>query len=414
MANTIKLKRASGSDPGNSDLATGELAIRTSNCKLFSKNDSGSAIGIVAGSADTLTTARTIAGVSFDGSGNISLNNNAITNGAGYIADIVSDTSPQLGGNLDVNGNDIISASNGDIDLRPNGTGAVVFKGVSGNGGNGAGRFKLNCENNSHGITIQGPPHSAAANYTLTLPNNDGGSNEFLKTDGSGVLSWASALSDLVDDTSPQLGGDLDTNSQNIAVTAGNNITMGDNSRLRLGASNDLDIYHDGSHSYIHDAGTGNLKIKSTRVDILNSAGDEDMIVAVENGQVELHYNNSKKLETTASGVAITGNATSSVSSLTDGSSITVDFASASHFTVTLGGNRTITNTNTSSAVGSSGSIFIIQDGTGSRTASFQSYYKFPGGTAPTLSTTANAVDRLDYVIKEAYVIHCVVTLDVK
>ena len=78
MANTIKLKRASGSDPSASDLSAGELAIRTSNCKLFSKNDSGSAIGIVAGSADTLTTARTIAGVSFDGSANISLNNNAI------------------------------------------------------------------------------------------------------------------------------------------------------------------------------------------------------------------------------------------------------------------------------------------------------------------------------------------------
>ena len=85
MANTIKLKRASGSDPGASDLSVGEIAIRTSNCKLFSKNDSGSAIGIVAGSADTLTTARNIGGVSFDGSANISLNNNAITNGAGYI-----------------------------------------------------------------------------------------------------------------------------------------------------------------------------------------------------------------------------------------------------------------------------------------------------------------------------------------
>ena len=103
MANTIKLKRASSSDPSASDLSVGELAIRTSNCKLFSKNDGGSAIGIVAGSADTLTTARNIAGVSFDGSANISLNNNAITNGAGYITDLVSDTSPQLGGDLDMN-----------------------------------------------------------------------------------------------------------------------------------------------------------------------------------------------------------------------------------------------------------------------------------------------------------------------
>ena len=105
---------------------------------------------------------------------------------------IVVDTSPQLGGNLDVNGKDIVSNSNGDIDFAPNGSGAVVFKGVTSNGGNGAGRFKLNCENNSHGITIQGPPHSAAADYTLTLPNDDGSTNTYLKSDGSGNLSWDS------------------------------------------------------------------------------------------------------------------------------------------------------------------------------------------------------------------------------
>jgi hypothetical protein len=104
--------------------------------------------------------------------------------GGSGIASVVADTTPQLGGNLDVNGKDIVTVSNGDIDFTPNGTGAVVFKGVTSNGGNGAGRFKLNCEYNSHGITIQGPPHSAGADYTLTLPNNDGSANQFLQTNG--------------------------------------------------------------------------------------------------------------------------------------------------------------------------------------------------------------------------------------
>ena len=89
MANTIRLKRASGSDPGASDLVTGELAVRTDTGKLFTKKDDNSIaeIGAVsnAATATKLETARTIAGVSFDGSANISLNNNAITNGAGYI-----------------------------------------------------------------------------------------------------------------------------------------------------------------------------------------------------------------------------------------------------------------------------------------------------------------------------------------
>ena len=103
------------------------------------------------------------------------------------VGDIVGDTTPQLGGNLDVNGNDIVSVSNGDIELAANGTGQVIFKG---NATKGAGQFKLNCEQNSHGIVIKGPPHSAAASYTLTLPNTDGSADEVLKTDGSGNLDW--------------------------------------------------------------------------------------------------------------------------------------------------------------------------------------------------------------------------------
>ena len=115
--------------------------------------------------------------------------NVAISGGGGGsgISNVVEDTSPQLGGALDVNGQDIVTTSNGDIDLDPDGSGVVVFKG---NATKGAGQFKLNCENNSHGITIKGPPHSAAASYTLTLPNNDGSADQVLKTDGNGVLSW--------------------------------------------------------------------------------------------------------------------------------------------------------------------------------------------------------------------------------
>ena len=124
-------------------------------------------------------------------------------------------------------------------------------------------------------------------------------------------------------------------------------------------------------------------------------------------------HNGNEKLQTKSSGIAITGNATSSVSSLTDGSTITVNFDTASNFTVTLGGNRTFAQSS-SNSIGSSGSIFIVQDGTGSRTASFGSAFKFAGGTAPTLSTAANAVDRLDYIVRAADNVHCVVTLDVK
>ena len=97
------------------------------------------------------------------------------------------------------------------------------------------------------------------------------------------------------------------------------------------------------------------------------------------------------------------------VGTLTDGATITPDFATANNFTVTLGGNRTIANP-TNLTAGQPGSIFLVQDGTGSRTAAWGSYWDFAGGTAPTLTTTAAGVDRVDYVVRSATSIHAVFT----
>ena len=125
------------------------------------------------------------------GAGTIHSSNYTSGSGGGSgISNIVEDTSPQLGGSLDVNGNSFTSTSNGNIDIDPNGSGVAVFKG---NSTKGSGQFKLNCENNSHGITVKGPPHSAGASYTLTLPNTDGNADQILKTDGSGNLDWTNA-----------------------------------------------------------------------------------------------------------------------------------------------------------------------------------------------------------------------------
>jgi len=100
---------------------------------------------------------------------------------------LVTDTTPQLGGNLDVNDNDIISTTDKNINIDPAGNGDFVIKG---NVTRGSGSIKLNCDNNSHGVKIKGPPHSAGASYTLTLPDNVGTANQLLSTDGSGALSF--------------------------------------------------------------------------------------------------------------------------------------------------------------------------------------------------------------------------------
>jgi hypothetical protein len=90
-----------------------------------------------------------------------------------------------------------------------------------------------------------------------------------------------------------------------------------------------------------------------------------------------------------------------SVSALTDAATITPDFAVANNFSLTLGGNRTLANPSNLTA-GQAGSIVITQDGTGSRTLAFGSYWKFASGTAPTLTTTASAVDVLAYYVESS------------
>lgn len=100
------------------------------------------------------------------------------------------------------------------------------------------------------------------------------------------------------------------------------------------------------------------------------------------------------------------------ITTLTDGATVTPDFAASNNYVLTLGGNRTIANP-TNLTAGQSGSIFLVQDGTGSRTAAWGSYWDFAGGTAPTLTAGAGgAVDRVDYIVRSATSIHAVATLN--
>ena len=112
----------------------------------------------------------------------------------------------------------------GDVSFDDN----IIAKGDS---TNGSGQITLNCEVNTHGVKIKGPPHSAGANYTLTLPNDDGNSNDLLKTDGNGALSWVTSSAANITNTASgnlaatnvqgalnELQGDIDSNVTNIAA----------------------------------------------------------------------------------------------------------------------------------------------------------------------------------------------------
>jgi hypothetical protein len=112
-----------------------------------------------------------------------------------------------------------------------------------------------------------------------------------------------SALQNVSEDTTPQLGGALDVN--------GHSISFGDNEKARFGNSDDLEIYHDGTQSIISDVGSGNLNLEGeSRIVLRSAGGSENYAQFFKDGAVELYYDNAKKLATTATGVDVTGSVT--------------------------------------------------------------------------------------------------------
>lgn len=96
--------------------------------------------------------------------------------------------------------------------------------------------------------------------------------------------------------------------------------------------------------------------------------------------------------------MAVANGVIGNVTTLTYGATLTLDMSAGNNYAVTLTGNATLANP-TNLVAGQSGVITITQDGTGSRTLAYGSYWDFSNGTAPTLTTTAGAVDVLAYYV---------------
>ena len=172
---------------------------------------------------------------------------------------------------------------------------------------------------------------AAIADEAVTLAKLEHGTSsndgKFLRANNGADPTFETVNTDLVADTSPQLGGALDTNGVNInfgdSTSNGNNVN-----RLRFGTATngDLEIYHDGSNSYITDRGTGELRLYAAEVlRIRDTDSAEDMGVFNKNGSVDLYHNNSKKFETTSGGIDVTGAITVNGSALGSGGLISTD-----------------------------------------------------------------------------------------
>ena len=253
--------------------------------------------------------------------------------GGSVAFDVVTDETPELGGELDALDNKIVNLGTPTADDD-----AVNKAYVDG----------LSFANYS----------DTTANFTGTLQN--GGSNVVVDSDiGSTVQAYDAGLE--------YLNGlnftDETTFKQGVNLEIGVDVQAFDSTIL-----NDADI---GVSVQAHDADTAKTDVAQT-------------FTAAQRGEI---------------------------TTLTSGSTVTPDFADSNNYTLTLGTNVTIANP-TNLTVGQSGSIFLVQDTTGSRTASWGSSWDFAGGSAPTLTTTASAVDRVDYVVRTTTSIHAVATLN--
>jgi hypothetical protein len=182
------------------------------------------------------------------------------------------------------------------------------------------------------------------------------------------------------------------------SVTA--NLKFGDNEKLLMGDSDDLQIYHNGSASFIEDLGTGDMYIRAaTNFFVQDAVNNETMIYAVRDEGVSLYYNGAIKARTQSYGMSVEGSAIATTDTdTTNTGTVTLDFNTNQNFVLTLTGNVTLANP-TTEKVGQSGFIVFIQDGTGGRTVSLGTDYETAGGAGLTLSSAASTTDIVPYVV---------------
>ena len=270
----------------------------------------------------------------------------------GIDTDLVSDTSPQLGGNLDVNTKNITFGDSGgatddrltfgagtDLSIYHNGSNSYV-KSSTGSlwvgannyinfaGGDDFGTYTARFldagavelyhngtkkfETNSTGAAITGNLSLSADDPTLTLIDTN--NNNFAIKANTGTLYITDATSNATR-ASMTAGGNW-TFNHNVTVTgtlsagSAGNISLADssgggNNRIIFGAGDDFQLWHDGSHSYIADEGTGNLRVLTNSFTVNNAANSENMIQATQDGAVQLYHDSELHLETHANGAQV-------------------------------------------------------------------------------------------------------------
>ena len=350
------------------------------------------ALGIAASTAATLATARNIGGVSFNGSANINLpgvntSGNQDTSGNAATATAL-ETARNIGG------------------VSFDGTGNINLPGVNTSGNQDTSGNAATATALATARTIAGVSFDGTANISL---------NNNAITNGAGYITATLTNEQVQDIVGAMVSGNTESGIsvtyQDSDGTLDFSVTSQTDNNFTTTLKNKLDGIASGATNVTNNNQLTNGAGYITSAD----GGNAATLDSIDSSQFLRSdtADSASGLLTLSGGLALSGKVGAAITAASDGSTITLDLGANTHQSVTLGGNRTFAAPS-NQTVGQSGSIFITQDGTGSRTASFNSAFKFVGGTAPSLSTSANATDRIDYVVKSSNVIHCAVSLDVK
>ena len=328
----------------------------------------------------------------------------------------------------------------GDLDIRNLDATSIVLNGTNLNN-----RFANTAQlanTNSYIATVASTERSALANtntYIATMLPKAGGQmtgnitmagaetvdGRDLSVDGTkldGIEAGATAdqtaseiltLIKTVDGTSSGLDADLlqgTSSTQFLRTDTASTKTVGDLSfadsvKAIFGAGSYLQIFHDGSNSYVQENGTGTLNIRGTNLALASSTGEYYLFGAAD-GSTTLYYDNALKLATISTGVTVTGHlnynsSSGEVYAVTTSGGVTLDLNTYQNFTITLNGALTLNNpTINAENVGQSGVFVLIQDGSGNRTLSLGTSWETADAGGITLSTVANRKDIIPYYVK--------------
>ena len=247
--------------------------------------------------ADVTDTTNVVASLTAGTNVTISAGGVISSTASGGLAHVVDDTTPQLGGNLDLNSNDITGTGN------LNFTGSVTLSGTVDGRDVAADGTKLDGIEASADVTD-------TANVTAAGALMDSEVTNLAQVKAFDSSDYATAAQGTTADAAlPKAGG-----------TMTGDILFNDGVKAKYGNSSDLQIYHDSSNSYIKEGGTGNLFIDATSLRLRTGAGTETYLTADGNGSVDLYYDNVKKLETTSTGIDVTGDIDATGNVVSDGS----------------------------------------------------------------------------------------------